>query len=111
MMKLLDPLPTGYTTGPLKFASDGIPTYGECRELISMLAYRYWQEGVPGSPQDHWLKAEWTLFLGKEYTIYVCYGEPSANNTFESGKWEAKIVLPNDQLVTPPKLHTWGKKK
>lgn len=108
MMKLLEPLPLGYATGPLRFAADGIPTYGECRELISMLAYHYWQHDEPGTAQDHWLKAEWTLFLGTQYRIYVCYGDPS-RETFD--KWEVKIVNPDDSLSDPPKLaDPWGKK-
>lgn len=97
-MKLLESLPLGYTTGPMKFAHDGIPTYGECRELVSMLAYRYWQDGEPGSAQDHWLRAEWTLFLGSEYRIYVCYGELIGNL---ADKWAVKIVNPDDSLSDP----------
>lgn len=92
-MKLLELLPSGYATGPLKFAADGIPTYEECRELIRTLARHYWHYGEPGTAEDHWLKAEWTLFLGTEYRIYVCYGEAIRKGSDEVyEKWEVKIV-------------------
>jgi hypothetical protein len=104
-MILLEPLPTGYATGPLKFHADGIPTYGECLELISRLAYHYWEAGEPGNPQDHWLKAEGTLFLGSEYRIYVCYGDPK-----KLDRWEVKVVTPDGLKNPEPLPDPWGRR-
>jgi hypothetical protein len=87
---MLSKMPEKYTTGPLMFRNDGVPTYEECRQLIKELAYKYWIEGMPGSPEEHWLHAEWTLFLGSEYKVFVCYPDKPNQEFYE--KWEVRTI-------------------
>lgn len=110
-MILLDELPKGYVTGPLKFDIKGIPTHEECRSLIAKLAYQYWlDDGCPhGKDQEHWLKAEQCLFLFNPYHIYVVDASKETTSGFYES-WSTKLVFSNDIIAdTPKSLDIWAK--